>query len=185
MNTISPIYYTTRSFATAATGNCNKNVKGEWCWTGITNDKTIGGTKTHIYDSVCGKDCNEARSKFCQKQGGCLGTTGQKPIVGVADPVGGSTSLTKAVLGGDNSPVANTVNNFLNSSGGTPSVNPASGCQNCGSDTWNPANWGCQLGKLSCEFTHSVGGTFGDFGQYIPYIAIGGAAILLIVLLKR
>lgn len=196
-------YYVSRSFATLdglSGPNCKKNVKGQTCWTGIARDITAkDGTKIHQYDSVCVNDspnadmCEFARTAFCKKNncgGNQIDGKGQGPT---AEPVGGSTSLTKAVLGGDKNPVANTVNNFLNSvtgvsengssggGGGQCDKDPATGCCNCGADWYNPAQWACQFQKLGCEMGHG----FGNFGQYLPYIAIGGAAILLIVLIKR
>lgn len=71
------------------------------------------------------------------------------------------------------------------SGGGPCDKDPATGCCNCGSDWYNPAQWACQIQKAVCEFSTVAGKGLGDFGQYLPYIAIGGAAILLIVFIKK
>lgn len=106
-----------------------------------------------------------------------------------------------------------------------PTVNPASGCQNCDHLEWwqRPA---CELGKLGCEYqakdkqvtsqvqktvrdsvlgqSNAVQNTAKDWtksfsdasnstvkffadtvGQYWPFIAMGGALLLVVLLIKR
>ena len=73
------------------------------------------------------------------------------------------------------------------SSGSSGKGGGTSASTNCGG--CDAGNIGCELGKLSCEFTKQLGNagnsTFGVIGPYIPLIAIGGGALLLILLLKR
>jgi hypothetical protein len=174
------------SYAVAANGNCNKNVKGQTVWTGIVANKN----GVDIYGSGFGNNCDEARSDFCQKNGGCLGKTGQKPIVGTAEPFGGSESFTKAALGGNDTPASKAVDSvgktIDDATHGDPGKNAVSGCTNCNGDWWNPGNWGCQLGKMGCEFQQAVGGTGNGIQQFLKdnIIFIAGGFVGIIILSK-
>ncbi len=64
-------------------------------------------------------------------------------------------------------------------------------CQGC-----SAGNIGCEIGKLSCEFTKAAGdavnstgswagGGFDMLGKYWPFMAIGGVAIIAILLIKK
>lgn len=65
----------------------------------------------------------------------------------------GSTKTSKPIQSGVTNPVGGpTLFGILPST--NSGSNPASGCNNCDNDYLNPGNWACQIGKLSCEFTH-------------------------------
>lgn len=171
----------------AGVGTCTNG--NRWC----------GLTDNDIVKCVTGKNCSDARTQFCKqfgKGGNCIGlsaTASGSPNVGVAKPVGGSASITKAALGGDNNPVAKASDSIGKAidtgiSGKTDpnDKNPVSGCPNCGPDWLNPGQWGCVLfSKPICEFQAAANGGWNGlvkfFGDNALWI-VGGGLVAIVVL---
>lgn len=182
-------YYTAyptlvKSYATGV-GTCTKNTAGVNQWCGFDSSNAV--------KCETGANCTEARNNFCSRHGPggkCGGGGGGSTSTGIAVPVGGSTSLTKAALGGDDSPASKAADNigkFLDDTAhGSPGSNPVSGCVNCNDDWWNPGQWGCQLGKMGCEFQQAIGGSANGLQQFFKdnIIFIAGGLIGFLFLAK-
>jgi len=183
-----PPYY--QSYATHS--NCTPLGHGSFRWCGDAGNDT---TKCET-----GTSCKDARQTFCNRHGPgggkCYGDPGaprssqQKGIPthqkGVR-PLGGSLKSNILTGGGNDSLVGPTVDNaarrFFQGNTAPPSKNPASQCDNCGNDWWNPGQWACQIKKAGCEAASAAGKGFGG----IPWtlIAIGGGGLLLLLILLR
>jgi len=178
----------TTSYATAANGNCNVNVKGQTVWTGIIKNEN----GHDVFGSGFGKSCDEARTDFCSKFP-CVGPGSKPSDINVFKPSGKSSPLEEGI---------NAIRNVFTGSGGSggssssssspsappsdPGKSPVSGCTNCGGDWWNPGNWACQLGKMGCEFGAAASGTGNGIGNFFKdnIIFIGAGLVGVILLFK-
>ena len=186
------------SFATISS-NCMEIGKGRYEWNGDRGRGT-------------GNSCTAARRDFCNRYGPvkCKGFNmcyGEKcPTAGTVTPLGGPNLYGTLNSDGKNpagilEPVVRSAQKSTgarSTSGGntirTPSIGGTSESENCGG--CDPNDIGCELGKLSCEFTgglrnwwdgmgSSFGKGFSEFGM-LPMMALGlGGLIVIAIIMKR
>lgn len=157
--------------------NCMNIGKGKYEWNG---DKGSG----------TGHSCAQARQDFCNRYGPvkCKGYNlcyGEKCLErGEAKQVGGNLG---GLIGDD--PLTDQLQKTLGldkkNTGGGASVGDSEHCQGC-TNTGDVIGYtGCLIGKGVCEIQGAITDGMGEFGKYLPVIALGIGGILLITIIKR
>lgn len=191
-----------RTFATNPNWGC-QDANGKKQWGGQTDSGTGFGT---------GSTCASARRDFCNKYGRTC-PTGQKICWGEKCPP--AVLATGGIKAGSAPTLEQTKNKLSkrtdlqsgetvtpfgtpkgvankpyskDGSGNTVRSTSPSGCGNCKTN-----DIGCEFMKIGCEGQNWIksglgdlgDGLGGEFGKYLPYIAIGGVGIILLVVLLR